>query len=57
MANAQGAPTMRTRRSLSNNLKNLEGDIEALLQNFDQLHFEELTGLTNLLIEKTARFV
>ena len=48
--------TRRTRRALVNTLKNLEGDANDLLDNFDETRRVELSGLIKLFAEKIRRF-
>ena len=48
--------TRRTRRAIVNTLKNLEGDANNLLENFEERTRVELTGLIKLLSEKTKRY-
>ncbi|XP_066910124.1 uncharacterized protein [Clytia hemisphaerica] len=52
--------TKRTLRSLTSNLKNIEGDINGILDENEKLDTErinELTGLMNMMLDKTNRFV
>ena len=48
--------TRRTRRALVNTLKNLEGDANDMLDNFDETRRVELSGLIKLFAEKIRRF-
>ena len=48
--------TRRTRRAIVNTLKNLEGEANNLLENFEEKTRVELTGLIKLLSEKTKRY-
>ena len=47
----------RTRRAVKNSLKNLEGEVNDLLEDYDDTKRVMLTGLVKLLSEKTKRFV
>ena len=52
--------TKRTLRSLSSNLKSIEGDINGILddnEKLDEENISKLTGLMNMMLEKTNRFV
>ena len=47
----------RTRRAVKNSLKNIEVEVNALLEDYDETKRVTLTGVTKLLSEKTKRFV
>ena len=47
----------RTRRVVKNSLTNIEGEVNALLEDYEETKRVTLTGLTKLLSEKTKRFV